>query len=291
MRKTTGLAFFLTVMLSSALWISLNAPSEANPIPTPTLLMPREYINITVSLSGETVLSRVTGVYPFGNLGYDRVIMYYPLPPDSSSISARMNETSLEWAYSSQVYPNVLGDWPMINWTLLLPPTCQFDIGTYYEHAVPKREEYRALLYAMGTGRYLETYAKQTQAFVNIRMELGYSDPQVYTVSYWNGTSTWKPHDFKIVKEDGVDVITLNVTSSMFHPLTDDLVLLFAQGVPWDINKDGKVDLKDVFAVARAYGSHPGDPNWNPACDINQDLKVDLKDYYAVCRHFGKAYP
>jgi hypothetical protein len=44
----------------------------------------------------------------------------------------------------------------------------------------------------------------------------------------------------------------------------------------------------DVYAVALAFGSMPGYPNWNPACDFNHDGVVNLKDYYPVCLHFGE---
>jgi len=58
-----------------------------------------------------------------------------------------------------------------------------------------------------------------------------------------------------------------------------------------DINNDYKVDLKDLFAVAIAYGSYPGHPKWNPNCDINIDNLIDLKDYYIVSKNFGKVDP
>jgi len=58
--------------------------------------------------------------------------------------------------------------------------------------------------------------------------------------------------------------------------------------IPGDVNGDCKVDVKDVYAVGRAYGSYPGHPMWNTVCDINNDGKVDVKDYYAVCRNFGQ---
>jgi hypothetical protein len=54
-----------------------------------------------------------------------------------------------------------------------------------------------------------------------------------------------------------------------------------------DINADGKVDLKDFYALAKAYGSTPDLPNWNPLADINGDGKVDLKDLYKVTMIYG----
>ncbi|NIW16124.1 hypothetical protein GWN19_01615 [Candidatus Bathyarchaeota archaeon] len=60
--------------------------------------------------------------------------------------------------------------------------------------------------------------------------------------------------------------------------------------IPGDVNGDHKVDLKDVFAVALAYGSYPGHPMWNPNLDINGDQKVDLKDYFAAVLNYGESW-
>jgi hypothetical protein len=58
-----------------------------------------------------------------------------------------------------------------------------------------------------------------------------------------------------------------------------------------DLNEDGKVDLKEVYYVGRRYGSHEGNPLYDPNADIADDGKIDLKDYFAVCKNFGKTYP
>lgn len=64
---------------------------------------------------------------------------------------------------------------------------------------------------------------------------------------------------------------------------------------PSDANHDLKVDLRDVYAVAKAYGASLDGPNppgvdWNPHCDIDYNGKVDMKDYYIVCRNYGETY-
>jgi len=58
------------------------------------------------------------------------------------------------------------------------------------------------------------------------------------------------------------------------------------EGVP-----EGKVDMRDVYLVARAFGSYPSHPRWNPNADINNDGKVDMRDIYVVARNFGKTDP
>ena len=57
-----------------------------------------------------------------------------------------------------------------------------------------------------------------------------------------------------------------------------------------DVNADKKVDLKDVFAVGKAYGSRLGDPRYDPNLDINSDRIIDLKDYFIVCKNYGQSW-
>jgi hypothetical protein len=58
-----------------------------------------------------------------------------------------------------------------------------------------------------------------------------------------------------------------------------------------DVNGDGRVDMKDIAMVARAFGSTSSSPNWNPAADINGDGTVSMKDIAIVARNFGQHYP
>jgi ABC-type transport system substrate-binding protein len=51
---------------------------------------------------------------------------------------------------------------------------------------------------------------------------------------------------------------------------------------------DSKVELKDLYAAGKAFGSTPGSPKWNSVADINHDYKVELKDYYAIAKAYNK---
>jgi len=53
-----------------------------------------------------------------------------------------------------------------------------------------------------------------------------------------------------------------------------------------DLDGDGDVDAVDIGIFNNAYGSKPGDPNWNANCDFNLDNIVDAKDL----RYLGKNY-
>jgi len=58
--------------------------------------------------------------------------------------------------------------------------------------------------------------------------------------------------------------------------------------IPGDVNGDGKVDASDLSDLSKAYGSSPGDLNWNPNCDFNKDNKVDASDLFDLSKNYEK---
>ena len=57
-----------------------------------------------------------------------------------------------------------------------------------------------------------------------------------------------------------------------------------------DVTCDGKVDVKDIALVAKAFGSSKNKPNWNVMADANGDDKVDIRDIGLVCANVGNVY-
>lgn len=55
-----------------------------------------------------------------------------------------------------------------------------------------------------------------------------------------------------------------------------------------DVNGDSVVDIFDLAAVGLAYGSRPGDVNWNPDADLNNDNTVNIFDLATVGLNYGK---
>jgi len=51
---------------------------------------------------------------------------------------------------------------------------------------------------------------------------------------------------------------------------------------------DGKVNVYDNRLISRAYGSRPGDPNWNPDADLNGDNVVNILDLRIVSADYRK---
>jgi len=55
-----------------------------------------------------------------------------------------------------------------------------------------------------------------------------------------------------------------------------------------DINGDHRVNMRDIYLVARAFGSEPGDPDWNPMADLKPDNKINMIDICIVAINFGR---
>jgi hypothetical protein len=85
--------------------------------------------------------------------------------------------------------------------------------------------------------------------------------------------------DTMIVREDLGDVPTAT-HSGQYEMLPTHVA---------DLNRDYKVDIKDVSIAARAFGTTQGDwtGRWNPIADINRDGKIDIKDVSFVARNFS----
>lgn len=61
--------------------------------------------------------------------------------------------------------------------------------------------------------------------------------------------------------------------------------------LPFDINYDGKIDIRDVRAAAKSFGASYGPPihpRWLFRCDINNDRKIDIRDIRSIASSFGK---
>jgi branched-chain amino acid transport system substrate-binding protein len=55
-----------------------------------------------------------------------------------------------------------------------------------------------------------------------------------------------------------------------------------------DLNFDEKINIIDVSRVAKAFGSYPFHPRWDPRADIDHNGKIDIRDVAKVAKDFGK---
>ena len=90
-----------------------------------------------------------------------------------------------------------------------------------------------------------------------------------------NGTLSWSYNASTMT-------LTLNVT----HISPTEIVVDWR--IPGDVDGDGTVNILDLTALGKAYGSTQNNPNWDPNCDFNQDRSVDIYDLYTLGKNYGK---
>ena len=87
--------------------------------------------------------------------------------------------------------------------------------------------------------------------------------------------------------------ITLSLSVSRYikgiSSFSFDILVAGSDRLPGDVDGDGKVDYKDLFAMAAAYGSKLGDPNWDSNCDFDQDGEVGWRDLFILADYYGKS--
>lgn len=68
--------------------------------------------------------------------------------------------------------------------------------------------------------------------------------------------------------------------------VADSAVVNFSL-VNGDVDGDNEVTLLDFGALVAAFGSLPGDVNWNPEADLDGDEGVTLLDFGILVQNFG----
>jgi PKD repeat protein len=110
----------------------------------------------------------------------------------------------------------------------------------------------------------------------------------LYTWSFGDNstTSTTAPSIHHAYSQKGNYTVTLTVidASGKIDSLTRTIAISSLIG---DLNGDGKVDMRDIAIVAKAFNTIPGDPNWNPIADLNGDGKVNMKDISIVAKAYN----
>lgn len=91
---------------------------------------------------------------------------------------------------------------------------------------------------------------------------------------------------------------SFNLTVQDYEPILGDVTSHIVRLIPefygrlpyGDINGDYKIDVKDLAAMALAYGSSLGDDRYQFYPDINCDFRVDIKDLALAAMYYGSQY-
>jgi len=55
-----------------------------------------------------------------------------------------------------------------------------------------------------------------------------------------------------------------------------------------DLNKDGTVNIIDIFIVAKAFGSYKGHPRYSEIADLDKNGVINIMDIFGVAKDYGK---
>ena len=86
-------------------------------------------------------------------------------------------------------------------------------------------------------------------------------------------------------------VLETNGGVTVPHDTTDPSFHYVYMPIPGDLNSDGTVNIFDLRIVAKAFGSRPGDPYWDPRADLNRDGRISILDLVLVAINYGRTTP
>jgi hypothetical protein len=219
--------------------------AEANPVPVYSLTMPEEQINYTICFINGSLWAKVDGTYPLNKVevkcqdgmditGFtfsgDSLPMVYPMPPGTTGISVRVDETELEWGNYTKTVPEAvhytaIGDWSMIS-CIVDPVLDQFTLKIHYEHPIMQNNGSSTFLYDLNISPYLSPWSNKSTAHFNIRFEADYKDLQINTIAT---DGTLNAVDYKVTKDDNAETVSLQVVSEYSKPLLGDLLVSFTE--------------------------------------------------------------
>jgi len=247
MRYGLMLAVIIMILLISLPQCAVNV--RANPIPSVPAFLEAEYINISIEkISEKEAVVLVDGVYPMKFTGKGGFI-YFPIPREtlnSSNITVLMDGKSISYNITWRGTMSNNKDFQYESSFGILPMICfktnanadenVRNIRIIYTYKInvsnhPRPETF-ATIYAMGTGRYYMTYAKECTAHVNIWVK-GFKGYKLTVIL----TSLTK---FSETVESDMKKFYLEKTA-LFGGITDDLIIVLEKGA-----NANKVILKNI---------------------------------------------
>jgi parallel beta-helix repeat protein len=238
------------------------------PIPKDSLL--RYYI-VTIDWLGnqaqsevQTYIARARDWWP---------MFHHDLKHTGHSTSTAPNNNQILWSYTTG---DVVFSSPAV-------ADGKVFVGSWDNKVYALDENTGSLIWSYTTGGWVES----CPAVADGKVFVGSDDKKVYALNENTGSLIW---NYTI--GGWVDSSPAVADGKVFIGSEDGNVFAFggARTLASDLNGDGKVDILDIFAVARAFGSKPGDPNWNQAADLDNNGVINILDIFLVALNFGKTY-
>ena len=236
MKKAIVVMLILALLLSTLIGSLFFEPATANPEGSiPTLSMPVEYVNYTITSINGTLWAKIDGYYPIYLLKQTDcsfngdLPMVYPMPPQTTNIRVSLDGKEVSWSNYTQIYPEALhhtaiGDWWMI-YSNLENVSDYFELRIHYEHPLEMANGSYLFLYDLNISPYLSSQSNNSTAYFTIQMQTNFADLNVFSTQ----TDTeWNPVNYTSTKEGSTQVISIQMYSMYGKPLRGDLVVLFS---------------------------------------------------------------
>lgn len=166
------------------------------------------------------------------------------------------------------------------------------DSSSVYGNIIQSNKRYGIALSESGNNRIFHNNflnnTNQTHVFQSFNNFWDYGYPA--GGNYWDDYAGNDSYHGPYQNESGSDGIgdepyVIDGNNTDRYPLMKPWTFLIG-----DVNRDGKVDIKDLVLLIKAYGSYPGHPKYNSNADFNDDGKVDIKDLVLLIKHYGEHY-
>jgi hypothetical protein len=238
MNQKVAAPFILALWFLAIATVHCTGFASANPTgSSPMLSMPVEHINYTITRINGTLWAKIDGNYPISiqtepNCKFSGDLpMVYPMPPQTSNIHVWLGDSELNWSNYTQAYPEALhhtalGDWWMI-YTVLPDVSDSFVLKIHYEHPLQRVNNSYVFLYDLNISPYLSPENSVSTAYFAVRMEANTTDVRAYTTGVSDASSDWNPADYAVTKQDGLDVVAIELRSE-YNNLLGDLVVMFS---------------------------------------------------------------
>ncbi len=237
MKKEIVITLTLALLISTLSGSLFFEPAMANPEGSiPTLSMPVEYINYTITSINGTLWAKIDGDYPIYLLKQPDcsfagdLPMVYPMPPQTTNIRVSLDGKEMSWSNYTQSYAEALhhtaiGDWWMI-YANLENVSDYFELRIHYEHPLEMVNGSYLFLYDLNISPYLTLQSNNSTAYFKVYMETNFASLKAYTTQT---DIKWNPENFTLTKNGSTEVVSVQMYSEYGKPLAGDLVVEFSQ--------------------------------------------------------------
>ncbi|MEM2129111.1 MAG: CARDB domain-containing protein [Candidatus Bathyarchaeia archaeon] len=122
-------------------------------------------------------------------------------------------------------------------------------------------------------------YHNDTEFFVTSTFSLASGENLTITCT-WDTSDVLPGNTYVLKAEASAVPYEANVTNNVVDGVSVKVKII------GDINNDNIVNIDDLIAWDHAFGSHVGEPNWNPQADLNDDGIVDKDDGILIIQNY-----